>query len=677
MSHELIDEIFDEDGIIKQFKGNYVPRPSQIKATKMLYDAIEEEKHGVIEGPCGFGKTFSYLVPAALKIAEDKANKAVVSTSGISLSEQLIYQDLPVIAQIIEEATGFLPKFGLLKGKGNFLCQRKYKESADFITEPLAGRRLQEWFKKTHSGDFSELDFTVSYQDLSQIACMTEGECMGQKCESFSDCFYQKHKKEAWKADIIVTNYHLLFSNWKIGGGLLPQYNILIMDEAHEAAQIFRDFAAEEFSSSQVTWAKNKIHKLLQKTPILSSGISALESGEYHFHDKMTQLSIELQILEKNMGFLFEKFETYKLVTVEMEINNEIACFKAADECIPYLTAIIDHMEEMAESCPAIVNDIYAVQNAASRALEKVETIKMYFQERKIPDLHKRYVYYIEKTESQVKLAKKHIKVNDIICRAFFENKNISSAILTSATLSVAGTFDYIKSELGLDLLEEKEVVEYIGDSPFDLTKQQLWYMPTSCVNGNSKEYAESVDAIVNEIVDAVGGGILFLCTSNTNMKNIYDIVRMNDTVVMNEITVLRQGLAPNKQISEHFKQDVDSILVATRSFFTGIDVPGEALRCVVIDKLPFPVPTEPVMATLSKEEGAFAKYSIPIMVMTLKQAIGRGVRSIDDKCVIAFMDRRIKTAKYVSKIMSSFPYEKTPTKDPFDVKLFLEQEKE
>jgi ATP-dependent DNA helicase DinG len=685
MSIELIEQIFAEDGTIKKFKPNYIPRPSQIEASKMLYQALEGKSHSLVEGPCGFGKTFSYLIPLCLAIRQGLCGRAIITTNGIALSEQLVYQDLPMISDIIGDITGWRPKYGLFKGKGNFLCQRKFFDPKGLLIEESVKRRLEEFVKSSKSGDLSDLDITLQYQDLQQISCTAEGECMGSACPCNKTCYYQTHKRMAMGSDIILTNYHMLFSDWQSENGVLPEFDVLVMDEAHEAAAIFRDFAQEEFSSTQIIWARNKINKLLQERTFLSERVPANpETKEYLFHEKMSDLSTELQQLEKTMGQEVPRFSNYLLIDTQMPLYNEIAVRKAANICETMLFELVmdfDSLLEMYRDNATVQADVYAVRSALSRAYGKILNIRCFFEERVLDDFQKKYVYYIEKSDNnnqQIKLAKKHIKVDDIMRHAFFENDKISSAILTSATLSVGGNFKYIRSELGLTDLEDKEVLEFIGQSPFDLTHQQLWFMPEGCADGDNKhkqQYDESLDSVVTQIVDAVGGGILFLCTSYSNMKAIFDIVRMNDTVIQNDITVLRQGEVSNKRITEFFKDDRDSILVATRSFFTGIDVPGDALRCVVIDKLPFPSPAEPVMAKLSKEENSFNKYYVPVMIMTLKQAVGRGVRSIHDKCVIAFMDNRMKTARYRTRIIDSFPYEKTATRFPDQVREFLKEE--
>ena len=669
----ILDSIFEEDGIIKSFKANYIPRQSQIKAARNIYKSMGEGRHMILEGPCGFGKTFAYLVPLYLKLVEHGEGKAIIATNGIALSEQLIVQDLPMVSKIIGKATGKNPTYSLLKGKGNFLCMRKFNEISHNPSALSDGvyKAIYNWSGESN-GDFSDLEFKIEYSDLSQITCTSEGECMGSRCQYFEKCFYQTHKARAFKSDIIVTNYHILFSDWKTGGSVLPPYDYLIMDEAHEAAEVFRAFAEENFSSSQFVWSKNKLLKLIGKHDAISDSIEMDSGNKFLFYSKLEILIAAIQTMEDKMIMSLGKYDNVIMITDITPIENEEIVKIAAENCFLPFKAAISTMEDMSEYNSVFKDDCWACLKEFERTLDKIYSVVSFLDGRKVPELQKQFAYYIENTKTKIKFAKKHIKVNEIIKRGFFDNEEITSIVLASATLSIDGTFDYIKAELGLDLLETKEVDSFIGESPFDLATQQLWYMPKGCVNGNDKKYQDSLYEIVNEIVDVVGGGILFLCTSNSNMKFIHDIVQRNSSVRENKIKVLMQGQLQNKAIADAFRNDIDSILVATRSFFTGIDVPGESLRCVVIDKLPFPSPADPIMYKLGKEPNSFSKYSIPIMVMALKQAIGIGVRSIDDKCIIAFMDKRIKSGSYVGKIARSFSYEKNVAKNLDEIVDFL-----
>ena len=238
--------------------------------------------------------------------------------------------------------------------------------------------------------------------------------------------------------------------------------------------------------------------------------------------------------------------------------------------------------------------------------------------------------------------------------------------MFTSATLSVAGSFNYIKEELGIT--EEYKVEEFIGSSPFDLTKQELWYLPSEAVNGNERDFISVMLPIFNNVIKECSGGVLGLFTSVSSMNKAYDYVSRRGY----SMDIYKQGVMPRNTLIETFKENENSVLIGTKSMFTGIDVPGNSLRCVFIDKLPFPNISDPVVKALNEEPGAFFKYSIPAMVIALKQAVGRGVRTTEDKCVICIADNRLSTARYKAQIFQSFNYKKTGTRDLEEIRKFL-----
>jgi ATP-dependent DNA helicase DinG len=283
-------------------------------------------------------------------------------------------------------------------------------------------------------------------------------------------------------------------------------------------------------------------------------------------------------------------------------------------------------------------------------------------------------VYWVENKEGKIHIKLKPVSVSDELYENFFSKRDLS-CIVTSATLSVNGNFNYIKEQLGLNRsIENKSVSEFIGQSPFDLKSQELWYLPTEIIDGdskNSRAFQELLPKQLIEILEVSKGGVLCLFTSNFNLNYAHSAV----SKALPKMRILKQGNLPRTKLIEQFKDDRDSVLFATRSFFTGVDIPGDSLRCLIIDKFPFPSPGDPVMMKIQKLLGpkTFGKHYIPEMVITLKQAVGRGVRTITDKCVIVILDGRMATANYKGEIFNSFSYEKTGTRNIEDVKKFLE----
>ena len=248
-----------------------------------------------------------------------------------------------------------------------------------------------------------------------------------------------------------------------------------------------------------------------------------------------------------------------------------------------------------------------------------------------------------------------------------FLNSPKMRCIFTSATISSGNNFNYLKQSLGLDKIEKDRVAEYLGKSPFDLTNQELWYLPEDAVPANDKRFLEVSLRQIEEIINATKGGVLVLFTSTNSMRECKKYLEERNIVGR----VMMQGEMSKSKLLEEFKNDEDSNLLATKSFFTGVDIQGHALRCVIIDKLPFETPTEPIQQKLNEEKGAFFKYSLPSMIISLKQGVGRGIRTIDDKCVICILDQRIASAKYKETIFKSFKYKKTATRSLDEVRNF------
>ena len=735
-----LDSVFDENGIIKQMKDNYYPRESQITAAHKILAGLYEKQNLIIEGPCGFGKTFAYLSPCFdyinhktkidveenINIVSDEGAeyivsadmetpKVLVATNGISLQEQLANFDTPFVAEVFKKAYPGNRKvsIALLKGRQNFICKRKlslmFQSIASSFIEVDKQNDFNKFITDTQTGDLSELSFVLD-NDIAQMACcISPDECENKKCPMYSECYYQKHKKKAAASDIIICNYHLLFTG--INVPVLPEFDILIMDEAHEAPDILRNFMSKSLNYNVL----KKLEKDLNSIFKTDSVINIIESFSKDRRDELFCTIVD--DFEKPhvylVSLLFEALQDYMNQVVKhtnFNLGNTFAETYICEGHFDFVDAskmktVISLFQNILTTLGGILGDEIEEYSFDSEEEQKNAEATV----RKIDSILDRLdgilsivdpeetdendVFWAEKKQSNsivmISVSKKPIKVGKIFDELFFSNKNLTSTIVTSATLSVNENFKYIKEELGLDIthsdgelaenpkLQNKELIEYIGASPFNLAKQELWYLPEYAVDGNKTEFNEYFSKLTNEMVRNVGGGILFLTTSLSSMKNCYDTAVR--TALANNLNckILKQGDAPRLKLLKEFKEDRDSILIATKSFFTGVDVPGDSLRCLVIDKFPFASPDDPVMKKLTKEDGGFFKYSIPQMVIMLKQAVGRGVRSITDKCVICVADGRMGTARYRAQVHKSFTYEKTATRNMQDVIDFVNNKEE
>lgn len=717
---DTLDLIFDANGIMKHCKDDYIPRASQIEAAHIISASLGDKSHAIIEGPCGFGKTFAYLVPIFEHIYEAKKSdssdkyRTVIVTNGISLQEQLLLKDIPMVQNIFYRIYNTKLACALLKGRQNFLCNSKLAELMLKRGLTAEENNIIKWNKQTSTGDFSELSFVPEYELLGRIACTEEGECLGKSCPVYQDCYYQLHKAKALASDIVVTNYHFLFSDLKLqtasGISLLPQYGILVFDEAHEIANIYRDFMESRFGVSSIRYIKKKIKEIRNQSnfadAVFSEGFKydpLFDSVDSFTEDKRASypyLQISDRLIDSVSSFLgavgenlFEQNKWSQIVLVDEKIQLP----SNIRDVVADLRNLKGVLYDVSGKVSDIIDrnrddntDLQKIKTGLSPIISRIEEHLWLFDFLINVKVSTSDVMWFEKAEERnsdsfserISLKQKPVLVAEGLFHNFF-NKDDLTCILTSATLSVDGGYTYIKNEVGLSLCSNpvsgRSISEYIGTSPFNLAEQELWYLPSEAVSGSldnnykgPNQFASVLPGIVNELVWACGGGILCLATSIKNMKICYDAIIEATKKHNLRVKVFKQGDLPKQKLIQEFQNDTDSILVATKSFFTGIDIPGDSLRCVIIDKLPFPNQSDPVIMKLNEDKSSFYKHQIPMMVIALKQAVGRGVRSISDKCVIAILDDRLSTASYKDSVFRSFPHKMTGTRNIGDVDEFM-----
>lgn len=673
MNKITMDDIFKEGGALNDFNPNYKERPMQIKGAKVISEGLSQSANVLLEGECGFGKSYAYLFPVLEEIANSGFLKsAVITTSGISLQEQLQTKDIPFAVKVMKSLHPEWPSdftFTLLKGRQNFLCLEKVnKLGLDTMPKNMVDssyKGVYDFAHNTQTGDMSELEFIPDQEIIKNIACTQRGECLNRECSFYDNCYYTKHKMLLSRSNVIITNYHMLFSDMKTGGKILPQYEILVFDEAHEAANIFRDFDSSKVTVNTVMMLRNKASELNN----LTDSYKSLLDGDM-FKDIIKDFEIAYADIEKMHSDLTSPKLVYSRTDLPnsftelkegmMKINDAIGSALTRYEGIYNITksSCGEDSEEVKEQSK-IGRVISTMESMCEDSLELICDLESILT-------NDNNVVWIDKVNEQVGMSHKKVEVGNALNEAFFSRESLTT-IFTSATISVAGSFEYIKDQLGLKS-STKPTLEFIGGSPFNLTEQQLWYLPPNPMDGNKFGFDNTIAPNMMEIIESVGGGALCLFTSVKNMRNTFYELRRN---LGSQYTIYVQGDMPKTKLIEKFKEDKNSVLLGTRSFFTGVDVPGDALRAVIIDKFPFPQPSDPVQQKLKDRDNSFYKYSIPEMIITLKQAIGRGVRSVDDKCVISILDGRMSTARYKGRINNSFDYKKTGTRNIEDLQKF------
>ncbi len=616
---DYIHNVFGPNGVLaRRFEG-YVPRAGQIDLARAVDGVIRSREHLMAEAPTGTGKSIGYAVPATYHAAHT-GRRVVIATANIALQEQLVEKDLPLLAEILP--WGF--SFALIKGRNNYLCHdRLYQEEAKGTLELLDDpgdadmlRDLVEWARTTVAGDVSELPFQPPFR-LWRRFSVSSDDCKGKECRFRDQCCSLRARAIAHEAEVIVCNYHLLFAHLVVRDTteqdiVLPPFDVAILDEAHKAADIARDFFGYRVTLGSVRW----ITRLLKQV------------GESRFHDRVV----------KEAEHFFQRLTQHRrspAYKTRLRTPNVVSPTKLVEQ--------LDEVADIYVAAMGVTSDLDLradLRKAAGRA--KVLG-------RQITDAigiaDPRTVSFLdEDTRGNAVLCSKPIHVGDRLRTSLFGET--PTVVMTSATLTTGGSFDHLREEAGCPSPRELVV-----DTPFDFKNQALLVVPEGIPDPNDPAYPAAVAAVFAEVMDLAEGRTLGLFTSYRNLNATYERVRGNGH------RVLRQGDMPRTALVEEFRRDVRSVLLGTESFWAGVDVPGEALSCVVIDRLPFPSPDDPVLDAISETNRRwFTSYSLPRAVIAFKQGFGRLIRSAADRGVVVVLDRRLVSKPYGRVFTASLP---------------------
>ncbi len=616
-----VDAVFGPGGLLAEKFDGYKQRPGQVALSRAVFEAIEARDHLVAEGGTGIGKSFAYLVPA-IHYAVTQGKRILVATANIALQEQLVEKDLPLLREILPWEF----RFTIFKGKGNYLCESQHSKALVHQAQPdLFGQKastrqyetgsemdqLLAWAQETTTGDKSELDFVPNNMAWSKLSVGAD-DCKGKRCRFYKECWAVKARTSAEQCHIVVCNYHLLFANLKYMGAVLPPFDVAILDEAHEAADIARDFLGFRVGSATF----RRLARRLKDFKLPHEHIETI--GQRYFerlrlHHGTDDYSVRLRqpdvvhwrdvddVLEDTIEALRTLKSGCTSEDAKAEIDVEVNRAKNAQDCI---------------QCAMKLDD----------------------------DNH---VCFIEvDKEQRTSLHGKPIKVSGLLREGFFHPT--PTVILTSATLSVEESFDHLCDEIGVT-----EPRELIAESPFS-ADQSLLILPSNIPDPRDREWPDALAEGVIEVIRSARGRTLCLFTSWRVLNQVYDQASKK----LRDIWIYKQGDQPRTKLIAEFKKDVDSVLMGTRSFWAGVDVPGESLSCVVIDKLPFTTPNDPILNAVQSRIGrsAFYEFSIPRSIIAFKQGVGRLIRSVDDRGVVVCFDNRLVTKGYGKMYIRSLP---------------------
>jgi ATP-dependent DNA helicase DinG len=613
-------DILGESGLFAQKLKNFKARDVQIQLADKIVDTIENSHTLIAEAGTGTGKTFAYLVPAILK-----GKKTIVSTGTKNLQEQLFYRDLPKVLEIM----GMKPKIRLLKGRSNYLCHHrlyntlrsKLAKSPDFAM-PL--KLIDRWSFNTSLGDMAELESVPENSPVWRLVTSTAENCLGSECPNFTDCLVMKARRRAMEADILVVNHHLLFADMAIKqegfGELLPDAEVIILDEAHQVPETASRFFSKSFSSRQCQDLLNDATK---------------EAGE---------IPGSFAVISDPIGWVEQSLRDLYLQFSNMPASDTLENLMVNAVNHEYMELLQQSLKDLAESLKPIASQSKGLDSCFIRAEMLVA-----FIEELINDNAKTFVYWYEIRNKFFIFHKTPIDISDPLSQ--FRKENQAAWILTSATLAVNKSFAHYQSETGF-----VDSDTLLLDSPFDYQKNALLYLPKQLPEANNSNFGLAICQHVLPIIEQTQGGVFFLFTSHWALNNAASFFQQHL-----DKPLFVQGKGSRHQILSEFREAGNGVLLGAASFWEGVDVSGENLSCVIIDKLPFAHPDNPVLQArinhiVENGGNSFVDYQLPKAIIALKQGAGRLIRSEQDTGVLIICDKRITTKNYGRPFINSLP---------------------
>ncbi|CAM2777224.1 ATP-dependent DNA helicase [Vibrio rarus] len=617
-----ISSVFSADGALGQTISGFQPRDEQTMMAERVYHAIQQQQPLVIEAGTGTGKTFAYLAPALLS-----GKKTIVSTGSKNLQEQLFHRDLP----LMKAALGFMGRIALLKGRGNYLCldrlSRQIIESHSHSSDPQLLSQLvkvRSWSSSTQSGDLGECEDLAEDSKVIPDITSTNENCLGKDCPSFAECFVFKARNKALQADLVVVNHHLFLADMAVKetgfGELLPEAEVFIFDEAHQIPDIASQYFGQSMSSKHIADLAKDI-EIGYRTE--AKDMRQLQKVA----EKLTSSAAQMRLALGEPGFRGNWRDALKNPNLQREI---------------------ERLNDALQLCRDVLKMALGRSQLLDTAFDR--TTQIHNRLTRVCDTSiMGYSYWFECTPRHFSLNITPLSVANKFQQQMDEHGG--SWIFTSATLSVSGDFQHFTSRLGL-----KDQQNLALSSPFDFQTQARLCVPRYLPEPNSAQMAQHLVTILTPVIEANKGRCFFLCTSHSMMKDLTERFRQRL-----DLPVLMQGESSKQALLKEFTQLGDALLVATGAFWEGIDVRGDALSCVIIDKLPFTPPDDPLLKARIEDcklNGGepFYEVQLPDAVIALKQGVGRLIRDTSDKGALIICDNRLVTRDYGKMFLSSLP---------------------
>jgi ATP-dependent DNA helicase DinG len=641
-----VGAILGPGGLLARALPGYEPRPSQLQMAVEVADALETRRPLLVEAGTGTGKTLAYLVPAILS-----GLKVVISTGTKNLQEQIFRKDLPLLsAEMSQPFTA-----ACMKGISNYLCRRRFKEydglkaAAGSMDSTLDA--IRAWARETDGGDRAELPELPDDSPVWREVSATAETRLGPRCPHFESCFVTQARRRAQAADLVIVNHHLFFADLALRSAwpqaqLLPAYEAVIFDEAHQLEDVATDYFGVSVSSLRLVALGRDVARAVKNN---------------NAPDRLTASAAHV---EKRANVLFDALRL-RLDARAERVPVDGATWKGEPEKASH--ALDTALEELAASLGACDGRHLADGGEEAEALgRRAGAIRadLALLVDGAQKFDRKHVFWAEQRGRTLMLHASPIDVADILREKLLGT--VEAAVFTSATLTAGGNFEFVRGRLGLESAREARLA-----SPFDFGKQALLYLPTDLPEPADESYAAAAADRMAELVEITDGRAFLLFTSHKQLRRVHQLLapRLRRPVLM-------QGDKPKHLLIEAFKRDLGSVLFATASFWEGVDVVGEALSLVVIDKLPFSPPDDPLVAARSRrleEDGQdpFGTYHIPRAALALAQGFGRLIRHRSDRGIVALLDKRAATRGYGKKVLAGLPPDCPRTAALDDVRRF------
>jgi ATP-dependent DNA helicase DinG len=625
-----MNEFFGPGGVLEQKLGDYEFRPSQIRMAEAVYQALDTQNHVIIEAGTGTGKTLAYLLPALIH-----GRRILVSTGTKTLQDQIFYKDIPMLERILDRPI----RSAYLKGRNNYLCRLKlqtaHSEGLFSSKELRVFKKILDWSQVTETGDQSELGMDLDSELWGRLDARRE-RCLGTKCQDYDRCFLTLMRQKAMEADIVVVNHHLFFADLSIrksdAVGILPDYSAVIFDEAHELEEVATEYFGFHVSNFRIAELVGDAKRLAEKS------------------------EVEVEDLEGVQRAADRLFGGLALMTNGRHPVRDFRELQGMDGLIGALQNARHALKKH--------RDFSGNWEALERRAGELESELDIFRNGKLEN----YVSWIERRGRGLFLEACPVDVSGLLRETLFDR--VPACVLTSATLTVAESFGYFRQRIGMEVGAELAL-----STEFDVRTQTMLYVPKRMPDYRHPSYLNRAVQEIKSILNASRGRAFVLFTSYQQMTAAYEIVSSD----LPWPCLVQNRVGGKSRLLEEFKVTPNAVLFATSSFWQGVDVKGEALSAVIIDKLPFQVPSDPLvsarMAQVERHGGSpFSDYQLPHAILRLKQGLGRLIRSRSDRGVLAILDNRLSTKGYGKLFLASLP-DYNMTDDVDDLVKFMKEE--